>query len=144
MFLEGCLELQLLVGLLHIHSYTLTPSHPPLPLFSPSSSPRLPLSPLDPTSVHEPTLQPFVQCLCEPPVRFAVKGPVPDPTVASLDLDQGDIDWLNTLSGGAVACVVVVWNLDTPLVKGLQTVPQCRLLKGPPPLTVSNWYLITQ
>ena len=132
---EGYLELQILAGLLHIHGYTLTPSHTPLPLSSPLHSSPLPLTPLDPHSVHDKRLRCHVQCLCKPAVKFVGSESNPrggssgTSSTVTLNLDQADIGWLNTLSGVAVACVCVLSNLDSPVMAGLQAIPRHGLRK---------------
>lgn len=130
----------MLAGLLHVHGYTITPSHSPLSLFSVHSS-RLPITAIDPHSVHSQHLLQMVQCLCKPVVNFVSSGSGfnlerNNSTIVCDNFDSCDIQWLNSLRGVAIACVCIVWNLDSPLVSGLQTIPRCGLLKAPP-VTVS-------
>lgn len=135
----------MLAGLLHVHGHTVTPSHPPLPLFSTVQSSHLPITAIDPHSVHSPRLLPMVQCLCKPVVKFVASGFNLEKTNSVIVCDNFDLDdirWLNSLRRVAIACVCVIWSLDSPLVAGLQTIPRCGLLKAPPqtvsqrPLTV--------
>ena len=105
---EGCLDLQVLTGLLHVHGYTVTPSHPPLPLFSTTHSSHLPITAIDPHSVRSRHLQPMVDCLCKPVVKFVASGFNLEKTssvVVCDDFDLDDIRWLNSLRGVAIACV---------------------------------------
>ena len=129
---EGYLELQILAGLLHVHGYTLTPSHTPLPLSSPFHSSPLPLTPLDPNCVRDKHLWCLVECLCQPLVKFVGSGSGPrdgssSRSTVALNLGQADIGWLNSLSGVAIACVCVLSNLDSPVMAGLQAIPRCGL-----------------
>lgn len=133
MVFEGCLELQVLVGVVNIHGYTVTSTHPPLPLFSPTTSPQVPIIVgLEPQSVDASyKSRPEVTSLF-----FSSSGVVFIPRNetrclpghVNVDLDYSDIEWLNSLSGVVIASVCVVWNLDdSPLVAGLQTIPNSGL-----------------
>ena len=131
----------MLAGLLHVHGYTVTPSHPSLPLFSTTHSSHLPITAIDPHSVRSRHLQPMVDCLCKPVVKFVASGFNLEKTssvVVCDDFDLDDIRWLNSLRGVAIACVCVVWNLDSPLVSCLQTIPRCGLPKAPPQTVSRN------
>ena len=130
------MQLKVLCGLLHVHGHTLTPSPSPYPLFSPTHSSHFPLAAVDPHSVRlqNSSLWKFLRLLSQHSVQFAsLRASQERPSSSSsdiyLDLDREDIRWLNVFSGVAISCVFLVWNLDSPLVSGLQTVPNCGLPK---------------
>ena len=108
-----------------IHPHTLP--HSPSPILP------LPLKAIDPHSVRDKCLQPLIQSLREPVVKFVASGlPLEGCGLITVDLELDDISWLNSLNRVAISCVCVVWNLDSPLVSGLQTIPRCGLLKVAP------------
>lgn len=112
---EGCLELSVVTGSVEIHGFLVTSSQPPLSLFSPLNSPRLPILPS--SSSH-----------CQLGAGLAVKG---------CGLGAEDEEWLNSLTLDSLLAVCVIWNLDSPLVTSLHSVPNSGLLLPSPQLDVS-------
>ena len=66
------------------------------------------------------------------------EGERADPVNVHLDLEEEDVDWVNSLSVATIACVLVVWNLDSPLLTCLKSIPHSVLPKDLSP-TVS-WH----
>ena len=59
-------------------------------------------------------------------------------------LGMGEREWLKSLAEYGVLAVCVVWNLDSPLVASLHTVPKWRLMKSPPSVSChGNTTIIT-
>ena len=111
---EGCLELAVLTGSVEVHGFLLTPSHPPLTLFSPLNSPHLPIVP-SPASQGE---------LLGAGLAGEGRG-----------LGADDVEWLKSLE--SVRAVCVVWNLDSPHVTCLHSIPNSGLLPSCPDVNIA-------